>query len=105
MGMKRVLTGGELAYITALLKQANESARISSLPSARVEAMLDGGMGSLRFTSGASPRRRRRAIAVDEFIDGDGTPVSVELTVDQFDDLYELDVFKADFSPLIRWPT
>jgi hypothetical protein len=67
--------------------------------------MPDGGMGSVRFVQ--EPPEQRifgEQIAEGLFHDADGVPVSVALNIDQFDDLFELDLWKVDFSPLIRYP-
>jgi hypothetical protein len=63
--------------------------------------MKDGGMGSLRFV-GTNDRRFGRRIGSAEFNDTDGTLVSVALNLDQYGELFELDLFKVDFSPLQR---
>ncbi|MDH2348702.1 hypothetical protein [Bradyrhizobium sp. SSUT77] len=64
-----------------------------------VEEMKDGGMGSLLFV-GAADRRFGRCIGEAEFDDADGVLVSVALNLDQRDELFELDLWKVDFSAL-----
>lgn len=67
----------------------------------------DGGMGSLRLVEGDDDRNERKfgsKAAELQFRDADGTPVSVSLHLDDAGRLFELDVFKADFSPLISIP-
>jgi hypothetical protein len=66
-----------------------------------VDEMNDGGMGSLLFV-GAADRRFGRCIGECEFDDADGVLVSVALNLDQRDELFELDLWKVDFSPLQR---
>jgi hypothetical protein len=66
-----------------------------------VEEMNDGGMGSLRFV-GSADRRLGECVGEAEFDDADGVVVSVALNVDQRGELFELDVWKVDFSPLQR---
>lgn len=66
-----------------------------------VEDMNDGGMGSLRFV-GSEDRRLGKCIGEAEFDDADGVPVSVALNVDLHGQLFELDFWKVDFSPLKR---
>lgn len=68
-----------------------------------VQDMRDGGMGSLRF-SGAERRRFGSTLAEAEFRDADGTLVSVALMLDEAGELFELDIWKVDFSPLLRIP-
>ena len=77
----------------------------ANLPSLLVEDMQDGGMGSIRFlTSGHSARHFGRAVAQAEYIDEDGVLVSIVINVDQENELYEVDFWKVDFSPLKRYP-
>ena len=66
-----------------------------------VEEMSDGGMGSLLF-AGSVDRRFGECIGEAEFNDADGVLVSVALNVDQRGELFELDLWKVDFSPLQR---
>ena len=68
-----------------------------------VDEMNDGGMDSLLFV-GAAGRRFARCIGECEFDDADGVLVSVALNLDQRDELFELDLWKVDFSPLQRIP-
>lgn len=67
-----------------------------------VEAMLEG-MGTLRF-SGPDNRKFGSCFAETEFTDADGVPVSAALNLDQFGEIFELDLFKADFSAVQRIP-
>jgi hypothetical protein len=60
-------------------------------------------MGSLRF-SGPEQRRYGSTLAEAEFKDADGTLVSVALMLDKAGDLFELDIWKVDCSPLVRIP-
>src|SRR5947208_419392 len=39
-----------------------------------------------------------------DYKDTDGRDVLITLTTNQHDELYELDIWKADFSPLQRYP-
>ena len=65
--------------------------------------MNDGGMGSLEFES-CKPSRKAHELVEAQFEDIDGTLVSVSVNVDQDGDLFELDFWKVDFSPLLRFP-
>jgi hypothetical protein len=84
-----------------------------------VEEMEDGGMGSLAFNPVKNNYARKdcaniqskyksknvkayfrmfsKIISEIETNDSDGVPVSVALYVDNFDDIYELDVWKVNF--------
>ncbi len=66
--------------------------------------MDDGGMGSLAFVS-RKGKKYGGILAEAEFHDADGTLVSAALFLDQEGELYELDIWKVDFSPLIRIPS
>ena len=101
----RYMKDDEYAYVRHLLMRAGEDRWLVHLKDLRVQPMRDGGMGSLRFYSSNPDRRRVERVAVDEFKDSDGIPVSVEITIDQYGDLFELDSFKADFTSLHAWPT
>ena len=70
-----------------------------------VEPMSDGGMGSLAFAPVTKTRRFGRMAAECRFHDRDGVPVTAALNLDQDSAPLELDVFKVDFSVLLRWPT
>ncbi|EIE01321.1 hypothetical protein LEP1GSC185_3526 [Leptospira licerasiae serovar Varillal str. VAR 010] len=45
-----------------------------------------------------------KCIANTSFYDEDGTEVSATLNIDQYGDLYELDLWKVDFSRLKKIP-
>jgi hypothetical protein len=71
--------------------------------------MIDGGMGSINLYKGRntdllSNRRFNKCIAHKEYKDKDGITLSVALNTDQYDELFELDIWKVDFSPLICYP-
>lgn len=59
-------------------------------------------MGSIRFTGSQPPLGRR--LAEVQCRDSDGVLVSISLNTDHTDKLFELDFWKADFSPLKRYP-
>ena len=66
--------------------------------------LKDGKMGSISFDL-EKKKARYRQITEAEYLDSDGTMVSIELTADIEDNLFELDLWKVDFSPLITYPT
>lgn len=79
-----------------------------SIAAVRAQEQLDGGMGSLLLlppdTNAEEVRRMGAEVAEVEFLDSDGVTVSATLNVDQHGRLFELDVFKTDFSPLLQIP-
>lgn len=107
MGTVRLLKDEERALLTVLITETPKAAQLlGSLGGARVEEMNDGGMGSLRFyTSDVRPRRFGEQLVGKEFVDSDGIPVMVAVNLDEHGDLYELDIWKVDFSPLKQFPT
>ncbi|MEM5329391.1 hypothetical protein VSR34_22765 [Paraburkholderia sp. JHI2823] len=106
MGTVRSLKDDEKALLIALIVGKPQGAQLlGSLVSARVEEMNDGGMGSLRFcASDERPRRLGMQLVEKEFIDSDGIPIMVAINLDEHGDLYELDIWKVDFSPLKQFP-
>lgn len=78
---------------------------LRSIEDAVIEEMNDGRMGSMRFVHLSSEKPRfAKQVCEATFTDEDGVPVSITLNLDQDDCLFELDVFKADNSPLRKFP-
>jgi len=90
-----------IPLVSFLLDEASIKVDIATL---RVEAMADGGMGSLRFETSNSDAQFGDEVASCSFADADGNYVSVTLNLDQYGEIFELDVWKVDFSKLIKWP-
>ncbi len=70
--------------------------------------MEDGGMGSLYFAyKDASKEQRKmgKQIAEFQFDDSDKVLVSASLNIDEEGRLYELDMWKVDFSPIVTYPS
>jgi hypothetical protein len=107
LGPVRELREDESRVIRKMLFQIGVGTEFEDqLAAMKVQTMADGGMGSIRFYDGRdrSPLDYGGQIAEAAFQDADGMPVSVTLSVDRAGQLFEMDVFKADFSPLIRYP-
>lgn len=105
-GLNRPLRKEEKELIIGMIRGIPmENRIISDVEGATVRDMHDGGMGSLRFIKPDS-RDRKFGCQIYEgaFSDSDGVPVSITINVDQYGELFELDIFKADNSPLIRYP-
>ena len=71
----------------------------------KVRDMPDSGMGSLCFVSPMrSPHERRfgRRVAELQFNDVDGVAILASLNVDDEGELYELDIWRTDFKPVIK---
>src|SRR5665213_1363736 len=98
----RELRPRERALIARLLESVQNGQDLAdTLESSRVREMNDGGMGSLEFVNRSNSRRSATQIAELQFEDADGVPVTAALNVDRHGALFELDLFKGDFSPLI----
>ncbi len=70
-----------------------------------VEQMDDGGMGSLSFVSAKRHRAFGGVAGSCFFNDSDGVRVEASLMLDREGDLFELEMWKVDFYPLIRIPS
>ncbi len=104
---RRDLRDEERRLIERLAKGAPlESLVLAQLEKAFVADMNDGGMGSLRFNENDERTGpvRIKTVGEAEFLDSDGVPVQLFLDLDEDDKLYELDMWKVDYSPLQRYP-
>jgi hypothetical protein len=100
----RVLRQEERAVIEALLNNWRILGSFTKfLDQARVTDMQDGGMGSIRFEPYAS-RRYGKTLAEAQYTDVDGVLVSITLNADEYGNLFEMDFWKVDFSPLSCYP-
>jgi len=106
MSTPRLLRPEEATLITSMLRTSPKGNELLPLiPECLVEEMQDGNMGSLKFVTSESRRRRfGEKIAEAEFVDEDGVLVSATINLDDRGDLFELDLWKVDFSPLKRYP-
>jgi hypothetical protein len=94
----------EDSFIRALLRRARDGERLLlQLERAQVLDMNDGKMGSVQFF-GRDNRFLGSCLAEEQYVDLDGVPVSIVLNADTTGQLYELDIWKADFSPLQAYP-
>ena len=103
----RPLREQEIELLRALLASGPLSNLVAGdLAASRVEELADGGMGSLKFVGAERGQRKyAKTVAEAHYIDADGVQVSITVNVDGKGDLYVLDFWKADFSPLRRYPT
>jgi hypothetical protein len=102
----RLLNQEEIALLRALVSETPQAARfLDSLSHMHVEEMHDGGMGSLKFVaSDQKSRNLGKTLIEKEFTDSDGTPITVAINLDENGDLFELDIWKVDFSSVKRFP-
>ena len=73
------------------------------LVKSRVVDMQDGGMGSIRFV-GSEARTFGKVAAEAQYVDSDGVLVLITVNTDKENQLFEVDFWKVDFSPLKRYP-
>lgn len=103
----RNLEPAEKQMLTALLQSVRDGTQFClSLEGIMASDMNDGGMGSLLLVpdQDIGDRRFGRRLISGEFNDTDGVPVQLGVNLDQNGRLYELDIWKVDFSPISKWP-
>jgi hypothetical protein len=96
----------ERDLVLALLRHLPSFEALSQLLGrALIVDMNDGGMGSIKFLPpGRRDRRFGMEVAKAHYTDEDGVLVSIALNLDNHGELFEMDFWKTDFSPLIRYP-
>ncbi|HET6993567.1 MAG TPA: hypothetical protein VFI06_01235 [Chitinophagaceae bacterium] len=105
MAIERTLEKEELELLSCLLKAIGKN--IFDLDKTKVIPLDDGGIGSLYIVHEKKEKDSRRFGAVlyeKEFLDTDRVPILIALNVDQDGDLFELDIWKVDFSPVKLYP-
>jgi len=75
-----------------------------AINSCKVRDMLDGGMGSVEFFY-REKKRLGGTLAEFQYTDIDDILVVITIYYDCDGNLYEIDFWKVDFSPLIRYPS
>jgi hypothetical protein len=101
-------TKEEEALIDFLIKKSLRNFSSNWKAKITVQPMNDGGMGSLVIcTKDKKEQERRFGEQISEycFTDQDGIDVIVSLNVDNNGNLFELDIWKTDFTPLIKFPS
>jgi hypothetical protein len=101
-------TEKEQLFIEFMVEKAQIELSPKWKDSLYVQPMSDGGMGSLllipdNVTTG-SKRLFGKQISEYQFTDKDGVEVITSLNVDQEGILFELDVWKTDYSCLLDFP-
>lgn len=103
--VKRSLKLPELGLLIFMLRGKPGAERLLALlHTVEVAELKAGEIGGLRFTSLQPHRRLGERIANTQFLDEDGILVFASLYLDQEGELYELDYWKTDDSPLLRIP-
>ncbi len=105
----RNLTRSEWELLNYLVASAKNPSLQSELNEGLVVMRLsDGRMGSLRLIPrGVDSRLQQfgRQLLHADCHDIDGVPVSITVNLDKNGHLYELDIWKVDFSDLVRFPS
>lgn len=104
----RKITNQEKVLLSYLITSANYQIENNWEEKIRVKPLDDGNMGSLELMLNNDFEDDRvfgEQIAECYFFDTDDTKVIVSLNVDDNGNLYELDMWKTDFSPLIKVPS
>ncbi len=97
----------ELKLIELLVSKSAKSFPKNWSETLRVRNMQDGGMGSLLLFPNEQIDEERvfgEQISDFRFLDEDGVEVIASLNVDEMGELFELDMWKTDYSKLIKWP-
>ncbi|MDD7888279.1 hypothetical protein [Flavivirga sp. 57AJ16] len=105
MEAKRDLKIEEYQLLENMLKELKEYD--FNLNELKVVDMLDGGMGSLYIVNALKTREERKmnkAIIEKQFYDVDDVPISVSINIDTDGNLFELDIWRVDFNPIINFP-
>ena len=104
---KRCLTSQEENLLEDLIARSNINISLNWKEGLWVSNLNDGGIGSLSlYPSGVTGEERDFGCQASEcqFKDLDGVVVLASLYLDTEDQLYELDMWKTDFSPLKEMP-
>src|SRR5260370_1996646 len=99
----RSLRPEERDLIASLLSRAHPKKPTPVPSEAQVVDMQDGWMGGIRFAHPDS-RHFGAELARGEYLDSDGVLVSIAINADDRGELFELDFWNVDFSPLKRYP-
>ncbi len=103
----RKLSPAEERFLQFMVEKASLSLPPDWKDKIMVKPMDDGGMGSLLlFPDGIETQNRvfEKTAAEHEFKDADKTDVLASLNIDRSGQLLELDIWKMNFDPLIRFP-
>ncbi|ASV07217.1 DUF6984 family protein [Leptospira interrogans] len=104
----RTLKPKEKDFLIAIIGENDpKSIGLESLDSILVQELLDGHMGSIRFLHDPYERRNRQLgqkWKEIQFYDEDGILVLASILLDNKGLAYELEIWKTDFNPLIRFP-
>ena len=101
--LERPLKEEEKTLLRYLIDHISKKQRVYNLPEKAID-LDDGGMGSIRFGSDSQRKYGKDLIQV-KYFDSDKTLVIITLIEDDKQDLFELEMWKVDFSELKQYPT
>lgn len=108
MELNRTPTQDETRLLEFLIQKATVKFPSDWSTNLLVSPLNDDGMGSLLLIpEGVIPDNDRKfgeAVSELQFTDEDGIEVIVSLNIDDAGRLYEMDIWKTDFSPLMVIP-
>ncbi|TXI13131.1 MAG: hypothetical protein E6Q66_10545 [Pedobacter sp.] len=108
MVLNRKPTPQEEKVLEFLIKKASVLFQSNWKEDLLVQPMEDGAMGSLVLIPKDQIGKHRsfgKQVSEFQFVDEDGVDVILSLNIDDQGNLFELDVWKTDFSKLIKWPS
>ncbi|MEO8582449.1 MAG: hypothetical protein ABI415_01560 [Flavitalea sp.] len=107
MPAKRKITEDEMRLLDFLIKKAKLKLPANWKENLMVKSMDDAGMGSLVLYPKEIAKDEREfgsAASEIEFKDEDRKDVIASLNLDEAGEIFELDIWKTTFDPLIRIP-
>ena len=99
--MRRLIKPEEKEIIKYLLAHLPDKGHSYIIPF-QVTQLDDGGMGSIQLSENS---KHHNDLIQMEYVDIDGQKVFVTLTENEYGELFDLDIWKVDFSPLKQYPT
>ena len=102
----RKIGANEIEIIEYFIKIGCLKLASSWSQTALIQLIDDGGMGSFKIFENDSEikndRKFGKQIAEYNFVDDDNVVVIVSLNLDQSNKLFEVDIWKTDYSPVIK---
>lgn len=103
--MYRNISEKEKKLLEKLVEKASDKFTKEISENLLVQNLDDGQMGSLKFYNPLNENRVFGSqVSELSFTDLDDVPVIVTLYLDNYGDLFEIDIWKVDFSPTINFP-
>ena len=102
-GKPRALSTNELELLEFMLSDKKHEHLLNGAISLWITELPDGNMGSIRFVSLLN-ERKASCLEQAEFRDVEGSNINVAINADQSGALFEIDIWKYDFTPVIEFP-